>query len=55
MKKFYLVVNPKGGAKKGLEILKKVRPIFENSGAQIDVLETEYAGHAEEYAKKNGL
>ncbi len=52
MKKFYLVVNPKGGAKKGLEILKKVRPIFENSGAQIDVLETEYAGHAEEYAKK---
>tara|TARA_B100001123_G_scaffold125519_1_gene146245 strand:- start:615 stop:1502 length:888 start_codon:yes stop_codon:yes gene_type:complete len=51
MKKFYLVVNPKGGAKKGLEILKKVRPIFENSGAQIDVLETEYAGHAEEYAK----
>ena len=52
MKKFYLVVNPKGGAKKGLEILKKVKPIFENSGAQIDVLETEYAGHAEEYAKK---
>ena len=41
MKKFYLVVNPKGGRKERSGDLKKVRPIFEKSGAQIDVLETE--------------
>ena len=50
MKKFYLIVNPAGGAKKGLKILEKVRPIFDKSGVHVDVLQTEYAGHARELA-----
>jgi YegS/Rv2252/BmrU family lipid kinase len=52
MKKFYMVVNPHGGLKKGIKILEKVRPIFEGGGAELTVLETEYAGHAREYANE---
>ena len=52
MKRFYVVVNPQGGAKKGLDILNRVKPIFEESGAELKVLETKYAGHAEEYANE---
>ena len=40
MKRFYVVVNPQGGAKKGLDILNRVMPIFEESGAELKVLET---------------
>lgn len=52
MKKYFIIVNPHGGLKKGLGILDKVRPIFENNGHQITILETEFQGHARDYAKE---
>ena len=51
MKKYYLLVNPKGGHKKGLEIYEKVKHIFSSAGSDITVLHTEYAGHAFDFAK----
>ena len=51
MKKYYLLVNPKGGHKRGLEIYEKVKHIFSSAGANITVLHTEYAGHAFDFAK----
>ena len=50
VKKYYLLVNPAGGTKKGMEILKMVKPIFEKSEVHLDILQTEYAGHANELA-----
>ena len=50
MKKYYLLVNPAGGTKKGMEILEMVKPIFEKSEVHVDILQTEYAGHANELA-----
>ena len=38
MKKFYIIVNPAGGKKKGLRILDQVRPQFEKHKAKINVL-----------------
>jgi len=52
MKKFYLVVNPHGGLKKGIKILNKVQPIFEKGRSELTILETEYAGHARDYANE---
>jgi len=50
MSKYYLVVNPHGGNKKGLAILEKVKPIFKEAGAEIEIKETRYAGHARNMA-----
>ena len=50
MKKYYLLVNPKGGHEKGLEIFEKVKYVFSNSDTEISVLHTEYAGHAFDFA-----
>ncbi len=52
MKKLYLIVNPEGGAKKGLDILERVEPIFSEADIELTILKTKYAGHAEEYANK---
>ncbi|SVB55919.1 uncharacterized protein METZ01_LOCUS208773, partial [marine metagenome] len=52
MKKSYLIVNPHGGLKKGLSILEKVRPIFDDGGLELNILETQYAGHARDYASE---
>jgi len=38
-----------------LDILNEVRPIFENNSAELDVLETEYAGHTTELAREIDL
>ena len=51
MSKYYLVINPHGGLKKGLGILEQVKPIFEAAEAEITVLETLYAGHARNMAR----
>ena len=51
MSKYYLAVNPHGGLKKGLGILEQVKPVFENDGAEVTILETEYAGHARNMAR----
>ena len=50
MKRFHLIVNPEGGKKKGLLLLEKVLPIFEKNKTDLNILETQYAGHAGEYA-----
>ena len=50
MKKYYLLVNPAGGTKKGMKILEMVKPIFDKSEVHVDILQTEYAGHANELA-----
>jgi len=50
MKRFHLIVNPEGGKKKGLYILEKILPIFEKNKTNLNILETQYVGHAEEYA-----
>ena len=50
MKKYYLLVNPKGGHKRGLEIYENVKHIFSNAGINITVLHTGYAGHAFDFA-----
>ena len=50
MKKYYLLVNPKGGHKRGLKIYEKVKHIFSSAGTNITVLHTEYAGHAFDFA-----
>lgn len=46
MSRYYLVINPHGGKKKGMAILEKVKPVFKQAGAEIDIKETRYAGHA---------
>ena len=49
---FILTVNPHGGTKQGPELLKKVKPIFEASGAELFIIETTFAGHAKELANQ---
>ena len=46
MRQHYLLINPKGGYKKGLEIFERVRDVFRNTNTKLTVLHTEYAGHA---------
>ena len=52
MKKFYLIVNPAGGTKKGLDILDKVKPLFQEANAELTILYTDYAGHAKDLANE---
>ena len=50
--KFYLTVNPHGGTKSGPEILKKVKPLFDNSNIELNIIETMFKGHAKELAEQ---
>jgi len=52
MKKMFMIVNPHGGLKKGMGILEKVKPIFQDTQIELTILETEYAGHCRDYAKE---
>lgn len=45
------MVNPHGGLKNGVAILQQVKPIFDNAGVELDIFETEYAGHARELVR----
>ena len=53
--KFILTVNPHGGTKQGLHVLKKVKPIFDAVGAELFIIETTFAGHAKELANQLNL
>ena len=44
--KYYLIVNPHGGVMSGQKILEKVKPFFDEADAELNIIETEYAGHA---------
>ncbi len=52
MKKYYLTVNPYGGGKKGPKILKDVLPLFELKNIELNIIETEYAGHNRDLANQ---
>ena len=51
VRKILLVVNPTGGVRNGLEILKTIKPIFEAGGIELEIIETKYAGHAKDIAR----
>ena len=51
-KKFYLIVNPKGGYNRAPKILEKVKPIFKSNKIELKILETKYAGHARKLANE---
>ena len=53
--KFILTVNPHGGTKQGPLLLKKVKPIFDAAGAELFIIETTFAGHAQELANHLNL
>ncbi len=50
MKRYILILNPHGGVKTGRTILKKIKPVFDAAGSELNVYETEHAGHAKELA-----
>jgi YegS/Rv2252/BmrU family lipid kinase len=50
VKKIYLIYNPLSGNKKSISILEKVIPIFEKGEVKVEIIETQYAGHARELA-----
>ena len=47
-----MIVNPAGGTKKGLDILDKVKPLFQEANAELTILYTDYAGHAKDLANE---
>ena len=53
--KFVLTVDPHGGTKQGPQLLKKVKPIFDAAGAELFIIETTFAGHAQELANQIDL
>lgn len=50
MQKVYLIYNPYSGNRKGVAILERIKPIFEKGGLELEIFETEYAGHARDLA-----
>ena len=50
MKKFYLILNPHGGQKKGPKLLKKILPVLEDANLDLTIIETTFAGHTNELA-----
>lgn len=50
-KKYLAIVNPRGGVRRGLDVLEKVTPHFADAGAELEIRPTEYAGHATEMAR----
>ena len=50
MKKFYLTLNPHGGQQKGPGLLKQILPVFEATNVELSIIETTFAGHANELA-----
>ena len=53
--KFILTINPHGGTKQGIQLFKKVKPIFDAEGAELFIIETTFAGHAKELANQLNL
>lgn len=49
-RKFCLVVNPFGGKKQGLDILDRVKPIFEKGSVDLEIIRTTRARHAYDVA-----
>jgi diacylglycerol kinase (ATP) len=45
-----LIVNPRGGRRRGLEVSRRARAAFAAAGVTVDLHLTEFAGHAQELA-----
>ena len=52
---YLTVVNPRGGRRRGHEVLEAVTPVFDAAGAKLDVRVTTHAGHARELAQSTDL
>lgn len=50
-KRFVVLVNPRGGTRRGLAIVDEVRPVFTAAGAELDVQHTDAPGHATALAR----
>ena len=50
-KRFMVVVNPRGGKRRGLSILEQIEPLFAAEHAELDVHVTQSPGHAREIAR----
>jgi len=48
--KYVITVNPHGGKKLGPRLLNRVKPLFEAENVELFVIETTYAGHAQDLA-----
>ncbi len=55
LKRVCIIVNPNSGGRKGLKVLERVKPILEEGGCTVKVLETKYAGHAKVLANEEDL
>lgn len=55
MPKYYLIVNPMSGHKKGHSILEKVKGVFENAGIEIDADISTHKNHPFELAQSKSL
>ena len=53
--KFIITVNPHGGTNQGPLLLKKVKPIFDAAGTELFIIDTTFAGHAQELANQIDL
>jgi YegS/Rv2252/BmrU family lipid kinase len=49
--KFILIVNPFSGKKQGLKILEKITPLFRINNIELNIIYTNYSGHAETLAR----
>jgi diacylglycerol kinase family enzyme len=52
MKKFYLTLNPHGGQQKGPKLLKQILPVLKAANLDLTIIETTFAGHANELANQ---
>ena len=50
-----LIVNPYSGKKQSIEILNRIKPIFDSNGVGLSIIETAFSGHAKELAKNLDL
>jgi sphingosine kinase len=50
-----VIVNPRGGRRRGLAILDQVKPVFEVAGWKLDLRVSEYPGHAQEIARNSDV
>ncbi|NQU68257.1 MAG: diacylglycerol kinase family lipid kinase [Candidatus Marinimicrobia bacterium] len=48
--KYYVLVNPHGGLKKGRRLLEQVKPIFQRAGFELTIIDSTFAGHIRELA-----
>ena len=50
-----MVVNPRGGMQRGIDVLEQVKPLFAAADISLDVHVSQYAGHAGELARNLDL